>query len=99
MDDNRERLSNGVRVSNADIYQLLLQTNREVALAQQTIREMILPTIVRHEGDIDILGRDKADGSRLTEAQARLDRLEIRVYGIMAGLVAAMLGASRIGLI
>jgi hypothetical protein len=71
--------SNGVRVSNQDIYQTLLAVQREVHSVKQTQSEVITPTL--------------SDHSR------RLDSLELRMYAIIAGLVAALAGAKGIGLI
>ena len=90
---------NGVRVTNADIYQLLLETNRRVGSVEQTVRESLRPSIDRHEERIAALDREKADRELLAEQRGKIATLEMRVYAIIGGLVAALFGAKGLGLL
>lgn len=73
---------NGVRVTNGDIYNKLLQVERDVNGVSQRVDEVVLPA--------------------QTKMSERMDRVELRVYAILAGLAAAAItaiGAKGIGLI
>lgn len=87
--------SNGVRVTNAEIYRLQLETNGRVTSVQQTIREVVLPRLETHETRIN----SKADGEALKATNARVATLELRLYAIGAGLVAAVIGGKGLGIL
>jgi len=71
--------TNGVRVTNQAIYDKLVALEQRVASVDQSMTEVVKPT--------------------LNEQRLRLDRLEMRVYAILAGLIAAAIGAKGAGLI
>lgn len=71
--------TNGVRVTNAEIYKLLLEVNGRARSVQQTVEQVVLP--------------------RLDVNEKNIDRLELRLYAITSGLIAAALGANQLGLI
>ena len=90
---------NGVRVTNADIYNLLLETNRRVHAVEQTVRETLRPSVDRHEERLNALDREKADREAVVEQRGRIATLEMRVYAIVGGLIAALFGAKGLGLL
>lgn len=90
---------NGVRVTNADIYALLLETNRRVGSVEQTIRETLRPSIDRHEERLNSMDRAKADRELVAEQRGRIATLEMRVYAIIGGLIAALFGAKGLGIL
>lgn len=89
----------GVRITNQDIYNLLLETNRRVSSVEQTVRETLRPSIDRHQERLDALDRVKADRDAVIEQRGRVATLEMRVYAIIGGLVAALFGAKGLGLL
>lgn len=84
----------GVRVSNAEIYRLLLDTNHRVGSVEQTIREVVLPDMVDQREAL----KSKAEKEALEGVATRVSALEIRVYSILAGLIAALIGAKELGI-
>lgn len=90
---------NGVRVTNAEIYQLLMSVDRRVGSVEQSIKETLRPSIDRHEERISALDREKADRELLSEQRGQIRVLEMRVYAIIGGLVAALFGAKGLGLL
>lgn len=89
---------NGVRITNAQIYTLLQETNARVNSVQQTVKEVLYPGLHRVVGRVDALEKYKADTSALSKTEGRLATVEMRVYAIVAGLVAAFAGGKGIGL-
>ena len=90
---------NGVRVTTGDIYTLLLETNRRVGSVEQSLRETLRPTIDRHEERLNAMDRAKADKEQVLDLRGRTATLEMRVYAIIGGLVAALFGAKGLGLL
>lgn len=77
-----EHITNGVRITNSDIYSKLVAVERDVLSVKQTQEQVILP--------------------KLTEHKDRLDKLDFRVYGVVAGLagtVSALIVGRATGLI
>lgn len=91
--------TNGVRVTTADIYSLLTETNRRVMSVEQTVRETLRPSLDRHEERLNALAQAKADREAVAEQRGRIATLEMRVYAIIGGLVAALFGAKGLGLL
>jgi hypothetical protein len=96
MSDN---LDVGVRVTNRDIYDLLLAVNARVAAVEQTVRESVVPTMERHRVHLAELDRIKADAATVALHTTKIERIEMRVYAIVSGLVAAIFGAKGIGIL
>lgn len=95
MTTGHETEANGVRVSNARIYELLLETREAVRNVSQTVAESVAPRLTAHDEQL----RHKADSVAVAKLSDRIDRLELRIYAIMSGLIAALLGAYGMGLI
>lgn len=91
--------TNGVRVTTADIYALLTETNRRVMSVEQTVRETLRPRLDRHEERLDAMIQAKADREQVVDIRDRTATLEMRVYAIIGGLVAALFGAKGLGLL
>lgn len=89
----------GVRVTNADIYRLLLDTNGRVASVEQTVRETLRPGLDRALARIESLEKNKADKEAVTDIRGRTAALEMRVYAIVSGLIAALFGAKGLGIL
>lgn len=85
----------GVRVTNAEIYRLLLEANGRVSSVQQTMEQVVMPSLRSHSEAID----RKADKATVAEQGAELSRVRMQVYAITSGLVAAALGANQLGLL
>jgi hypothetical protein len=90
--------TNGVRVTNAEIYQLLLETNRRVGSVEQTMRETLKPGLDDARARITSLETNKADREIVVKTEGRLEKVEMRVYALLAGLIAALLGAKQLGI-
>lgn len=91
--------TNGVRVTNKDIYELLLGVNSRVASVEQTVRESIVPTIERHRVMLAQIEREKADAALVQQHATKIERVEMRVYAIVSGLIAAIFGAKGLGIL
>lgn len=91
--------TNGVRVTTAQIYNLLQETNGRVTSVQQTVTEVLKPKLDRHDAFIDALRENKADRKELAETDGRLATVEMRVYAILAGLIAALGGLKLTGIV
>ena len=89
----------GVRVTNADIYKLLLDTNARAASVEQTIRETLKPGLEDVCARIKNLEEHKADKATVEKNVGRVAALEMRVYAIMSGLIAAVMGAKGLGIL
>lgn len=94
-----ETPSNGVRITNVQIYTLLQETNGRVNSVQQTVKEVLHPGLDRVVARVDSLEKHKADTESVAKTEGRLATIEMRVYAILAGLVAAFAGARGIGLV
>lgn len=95
----QESNANGVRVTNAEIYRLLLDTNARIAAVDQTVREVLKPGLDEAKMLAERLAAEKASASDLARAQTRLERIELRMYAIVSGLVAAVVGGKGLGLL
>jgi hypothetical protein len=71
--------TNGVRVTNQQIYDKLVDVDKRLAGIEVTVEKVIVPT--------------------QTSQGLRIDRLELRVYAITAGLLAAAGIGKGIGLL
>ena len=87
--------ANGVRVTNAEIYRLLLEANGRVSSVQQTMEQVVLPTLTNHAAALD----RKAEKDALSATDGRVQAIQMRVYAITSGLVAAVLGAKGLGIL
>lgn len=70
---------NGVRISNQQIYDKLVNVEVDVRSVKQTQSEVITPTLNAHE--------------------TRMDRLELRLYTLFAGLLTAVILSKGLGLL
>lgn len=95
----QESNANGVRVTNAEIYRLLLDTNARVASVDQTVRDVLKPGLESALEKARRLDQEKADAADLAKAQTRLERIELRMYAIVSGLVAAVVGGKGLGIL
>lgn len=91
--------SGGVRITNKDIYDLLLGVNTRVGSVEQTIRDLVRPSLDRHDERIHALEREKADMAALVKTDGRLEKVEMRVYAILSGLLAAIGAAKGLGIL
>jgi len=89
---------NGVRVSNAQIYDLLMKTRDDVSSVKQTVEDVVKPGLNTALTAVTALTAGKAEKSAVEKIADRLDRIELRVYAIFAGIVAAALGAKGVGM-
>ena len=87
-----------VRVSNADIYRLLLDTDKKVDSVKQTVEDVLRPRLDSVAKKAAELAKEKADKQALDRAEARLEKVEVRLYAIVSGLIAAIVGAKGIGI-
>lgn len=94
-----EHESGVVRVTNADIYRELLDQGRKIDRVDQTVRDVLKPGLETAKADIGSLKEHKADKVDVTATNGRVAQLEMRVYAIMSGLVAALIGLKQIGVI
>jgi hypothetical protein len=85
--------TNGVRVASAEIYRLLLEANGRVSSVQQTIEQVVMPTLKRHAAVLDT----KAEKSVVEDHEKELERMKVQVWAISAGLIAAGIGAKGLG--
>ena len=89
--------TNGVRVTNAEIYRLLLDTNSRVASVEQSVRDVLKPGLDDARARITSLETNKADQAIVVKTEGRVEKIEMRVYALLAGLIAAFLGANQLG--
>ena len=94
-----DRPTNGVRINQEAIYRLLLETNQHVLLLNQTVREVIHPELRALANRVASLERDKADRQAVDETRKGLDKIEVRLYAMMVGIVIAALGAKGLGIL
>lgn len=99
MSDGAEHAGNGVRITNADIYRLVSDTRERVQLLDQTVRDVLRPGLESAIARLDAMDKIKADKETLAEAKTRIATIEMRVYAIMSGLVAAGIGGRALGVI
>lgn len=90
---------NGVRITTREIYDLLVKVDGRVGRVEQSISDTLRPSLDRHEERISALDREKADRELLAEQRGQIRVLEMRVYAIIGGLVAALFGAKGLGLL
>lgn len=91
--------TNGVRITNAQIYSLLQETNGRVNSVQQTVKEVLHPGLNTALARIDSLEKAKADREMVTEVKGRTTALEMRVYAIIGGLLAALGAGKGLGIL
>ena len=92
-------MTNGVKITNRDIYEILVDVRGRVGGVEQTMRQVVEPTLSKHEERLNAIAREKADREMVTEVKGRTSILEMRVYAIIGGLVAALFGAKGLGLL
>lgn len=85
----------GVTVTLKDIYQLQLETHARVGRIESAMDEYVRPTLRRHEAQL----LTKASSAAVDANRSRIASLEVRLYGIVAGLVAALIGANSLGIV
>jgi hypothetical protein len=86
---------NGVRITNREIYDLLVRVDTRAGRVEQTIKQVIEPTLTKHEMALQA----KADRAELDRVLTRTEKLELRMYGILAGLITGLIGLSQLGVI
>ena len=90
-----DSVTNGVRITNREIYDLLVRVDGRVAHVESAMKENIRPRLSAVETALT----SKADKETVQEARGRIATLEMRVYAIISGLVAAVLGLNAFGVI
>lgn len=86
---------NGVRISNGQIYRLLLETSREVASVRQTVQESLVPQVKSNTAAL----ATKVEKDDFDEHVKRVATLELRVWAAIIGVLVAISGLNISGLI
>jgi len=90
---------NGVRITNREIFDELTGISRQVASVKQTVERVLEPGLQTALTRIESLDKNKADKEIVVKTDGRVERIEMRMYAIMSGLIAALLGAKGLGLL
>lgn len=88
-----------VRINNVDIYRELTAQGKLLARVAQTIDETLKPGMSTLTVRLENVERNKADKEGLVATNGRVEKLELRVYAIMAGLLAALGIGKGVGLL
>ena len=100
MDMSEDSGGNGsVRITNSQIFTELRQMRDEVRGLKQSMDETLKPQIGELRSDVRSLGTLKADRVEVEKISGRTEKLEMRVYAVLAGLIAAIAGLNGIGII
>lgn len=86
---------NGVRITNAQIYELLTQTRDEVRSVRQTVRESLVPQVRTNTEALKV----KVDKSDFDEHVKRVATLELRVWAAIIGVLTTVAGLNISGII
>lgn len=87
--------TNGVRITNREIYDLLVKVDNRAARLEQNIEKVVEPTLARHDEAL----KHKADKDAVEKIAGRTEKLEMRVYAVLAGMVAGVMGLNGLGVI
>lgn len=96
---NESEHNTAVRITNADIYRLVSDTRERVQSLDQTVRDVLKPGLDSALSRLDAIDKAKADKELVVEARGRISTLEMRMYAIVSGLVAALLGGKATGIL
>jgi hypothetical protein len=88
-----------VRITNADIYRLVSDMRDKLNLLDQSVRDSIKPKLETALTRLDAIDKSKADKDSVTELRGRLATVEMRIFGVLAGLVAAAIAGRNVGII
>lgn len=91
--------TNGVRVTNLDIYRELRDLGAIARSVKQSVDETLKPGLETARVDIAKLREYKADKAVVDKVDGEVDKLKLQVYALLAGVIAAVLGANQIGII
>ena len=95
MSDGETNSGNGVRITNREIYDLLVRVDSRVGRVEQNLEKVVEPTLTRHDEAL----KHKAEKTDVAAVSGRTEKLEMRVYAVLAGLIAAVLGLNGMGVI
>lgn len=90
-----ETNGSSVRITTREIYDLLVRVDARVGRVEQSMEKVVEPTLSKHEEAL----KHKAEAAALATLAGRTERLEMRVYAVLAGLLAAVLGLNQLGVI
>lgn len=87
------------RVTLAEIYRLLIDTNYRVASVDQTVRDVLKPGLEAQQQTVAQLAKEKADAAALVALQRRVEKVELRMYAVVSGIIAAFVGGKGFGIL
>ncbi len=87
--------SGDVRISNSQIYALLLETVGEVRSVKQPVQETLLPQVKANTKELDT----KVSRRDFEAHVKKMATLEIRVYAAIIGILAAAAGLNISGVL
>lgn len=90
---------NAVRVTNADIYRELLAQGRKLDRVASKVEDVLKPGLDGALASIEGLKNLKADKEAMAMTNGRVAQIEMRLYAIVAGLIAAIMGARGLGVL
>jgi len=99
MTDETPGGNGAVRITNADIYRLVSDMREKLFLLDQTVRDVMKPGLDSAIARLENLDKAKADKDTVTELRGRLATVEMRIFGVLAGLVAAAIAGRNVGII
>ena len=84
-----------VRITNSQIYTLLLETSREVASVKQTVNEFVVPQVKSNTRAIGT----KVDKVEYEEHVKKVAAIELRMYSVIIGVLMAAAGLNVAGIL